>query len=170
MSCSTESTVDLCGRWCSGSGEPAAPRRQSLLRSQARYALIPAATPRATCCPRMSAPSLAVSARSPQQSGGASVGLPSNLRGYIKARPVMVRDHFPSGRTSVTISRPHNQSSWRLLELAWRVHRVDRRWPRGLTPLPNETSRMPRGQAIPRPGEVILNKSTVEHEGVRACG
>src|SRR5207302_10585301 len=30
----------------SGSGEPAAPRRQSLLRSQARYALLPAATPR----------------------------------------------------------------------------------------------------------------------------
>jgi hypothetical protein len=28
-----------------GSGEPAAPRRQSLLRSQARYALFPAATP-----------------------------------------------------------------------------------------------------------------------------
>src|SRR5207253_2911145 len=27
-------------------GEPAAPRRQSLLRSQARYALLPAATPR----------------------------------------------------------------------------------------------------------------------------
>src|SRR5947207_6220070 len=31
---------------CSGSGEPAAPRRQSLLRSQARCALLPAATPR----------------------------------------------------------------------------------------------------------------------------
>src|SRR5882672_2168559 len=30
----------------SGSGEPAAPRRQSLLRSQARCALLPAATPR----------------------------------------------------------------------------------------------------------------------------
>src|ERR1700674_1710668 len=30
----------------SGSGEPAAPRRQSLLRAQARYALLPAATPR----------------------------------------------------------------------------------------------------------------------------
>jgi hypothetical protein len=30
----------------SGSGEPAAPRRQSLLRSQARSALLPAATPR----------------------------------------------------------------------------------------------------------------------------
>src|ERR1700674_3420491 len=29
-----------------GSGEPAAPRRQSLLRAQARYALLPAATPR----------------------------------------------------------------------------------------------------------------------------
>src|SRR6185437_11874719 len=29
-----------------GSGEPAAPRRQSLLRSQARCALLPAATPR----------------------------------------------------------------------------------------------------------------------------
>jgi hypothetical protein len=29
-----------------GSGEPAAPRRQSLLRSQARYALLSAATPR----------------------------------------------------------------------------------------------------------------------------
>src|SRR3954453_20010106 len=31
-----------------GSGEPAAPRRQSLLRSQARCALLPAATPRLT--------------------------------------------------------------------------------------------------------------------------
>jgi hypothetical protein len=34
----------------SGSGEPAAPRRQSLLRSQARCALLPAATPPRTCC------------------------------------------------------------------------------------------------------------------------
>jgi hypothetical protein len=37
---------------CSGSGEPAAPRRQSLLRSQARYALLPAATPRVRAVPR----------------------------------------------------------------------------------------------------------------------
>ena len=37
-------TVACCVQY--GSGEPAAPRRQSLLRSQARCALLPAATPR----------------------------------------------------------------------------------------------------------------------------
>jgi hypothetical protein len=36
----------------SGSGEPAAPRRQSLLRSQARCALLPAATPRVRAAAR----------------------------------------------------------------------------------------------------------------------
>jgi hypothetical protein len=38
-------------RRSSGSGEPAAPRRQSLLREQARYALLPAATPRLSLLP-----------------------------------------------------------------------------------------------------------------------
>jgi hypothetical protein len=38
---------------CSGSGEPAAPRRQSLLRSQARCALLPAATPRVRAAARL---------------------------------------------------------------------------------------------------------------------
>src|SRR5215471_948861 len=33
----------------SGSGEPAAPRRQSLLRQQVGYALLSAATPRLSC-------------------------------------------------------------------------------------------------------------------------
>src|SRR5207245_4909824 len=50
----------------SGSGEPAAPRRQSLLRSQARYALLPAAAPRVRavggwCVVRCSAVDCAVS-------------------------------------------------------------------------------------------------------------
>src|SRR5207302_1392007 len=48
----------------SGSGEPAAPRRQSLLRSQARCALLPAATPRvrATAVVRRVTPSGGVAA------------------------------------------------------------------------------------------------------------
>src|ERR1700674_4519519 len=41
-----------------GGGEPAAPRRQSLLRAQARYALLPAATPReGRFAPRRTLPS-----------------------------------------------------------------------------------------------------------------
>src|SRR5579864_524483 len=51
---STSSAAPSAKTWFvvrSGSGEPAAPRRQSLLRSQARCALLPAATPRLTFAP-----------------------------------------------------------------------------------------------------------------------
>ncbi len=85
----------------SGSGEPAAPRRQSLLRSQARCALLPAATPRVRAEPHL----CGVAYLHPRAKDLGFVGRVD--RQEVTARTA-------SRSTSPSVKRSHPQASWRV--------------------------------------------------------
>src|SRR5216684_8688951 len=91
-----------------GSGEAAPPRRQSLLRSQARYALLPAATPRMKGLRRL--PALAPLVGPVRQSFG-SVAIESPVgttRCRRSERESLPKAHQAGGRRGKECSLPRS--------------------------------------------------------------